>query len=558
MSTECYPIATLPHTTKLFRDFLAMGESAAPSPIREWFGADPRGHAWMSKPAASLVPASSHRTSALADALQAQSRAFGAGPAALANIERLRAGARAVVTGQQVGLFGGPLLTLLKAATAVARAKQATAATGVEHVPIFWLATEDHDLAEIDQVALLSKSAVETLRLGAKSHVAPVGNIAIDASINALLDEASELLHYAPVSELLRECYAPRAGYAPTFASGFARLMARLFADHGLVVMDAAGREFHALGASTLRFAIEHAEELESALLARTAELEAAGYHAQVLVKPGSSLLFLVSEINGAPHREPLRRAEDGSWKVGAGSSTKSYSTAELLAILAAAPERISPNALLRPVFQDTILPTTAYIGGPAEVAYFAQSVVLYQRILGRITPILPRLTATLIEPAIGEIMAQHEVALPDAMRSTEELAQRLAARAMPIETKRRLAETGNALDQALAAAQQYLGGLDESLGRSAAVSASKMRYQMNRLRRLAATFELHKETCLRKHAESITLHLFPNAHPQERLLAGVWFVAAWEAAHGDSSGFIARLVEEAASQCPGHQVIRL
>ena len=85
----------------------------------------------------------------------------------------------------------------------------------------------------------------------------------------------------------------------------------------------------------------------------------------------------------------------------------------------------------------------------------------------------------------------------------------------------------------------------------------SKMRYQMNRLRRLAATFELHKETSLRKHAEAITLHLFPHAHPQERLLAGVWFVAAWETAHGDSSGFIARLVEEAASQCPGHQVIR-
>jgi bacillithiol biosynthesis cysteine-adding enzyme BshC len=551
MSTECYPIATLPHTTKLFRDFLAMGESAAPSPIREWFGAEPRGHAWMSQPAARV------HSGALADALQAQSHAFGAGSAAFANIEKLRAGARAVVTGQQVGLFGGPLLTLLKAATAIARAKQATAATGVEHVPIFWLATEDHDLAEIDQVALLSKSAVETLRLGAKSHAAPVGNIAIDASINALLDEASELLHYAPISELLRECYAPREGYAPTFARGFARLMARLFAEQGLIVMDAAGREFHALGASTLRFAIKHAEELESALLARTAELEASGYHAQVLVKPGASLLFLVSEINGAPHREPLRRAEDGSWKAGAGSSTKSYSTDELLAILDAAPERISPNALLRPVFQDTILPTTAYVGGPAEVAYFAQSAVLYQRILDRITPILPRLTATLIEPAIGEIMAQHEVALPDAMRSTEELAQRLAARAMPIETKRSLAETGNALEDALAAAQQYLGGLDESLGRSATVSASKMRYQMNRLRRLAATFELHKETSLRKHAEAITLHLFPHAHPQERLLAGVWFVAAWETAHGDSSGFIARLVEEAASQCPGHQVIR-
>jgi bacillithiol biosynthesis cysteine-adding enzyme BshC len=553
MSAECYPIATLPHTTKLFREFLAMNESAN-SPVRAWYGAEPLGSEWM-KPAA----ASSHAT-ALADALDAQSRAYGAGSATLANIAKLRTGARTIVTGQQVGLLGGPLLTLLKAATAVARARQATAETGIEHVPIFWLATEDHDLEEVDQVSLLSKKSVETLHLNAKAHAAPVGNIPFDARINALLDQASELLHHAPICDLLRECYGyqPANNNGPTFASAFARLMTRLFAGHGLIVMDAAGRDFHTLGASTLRFAIEHAEELEVALLARAAELEAAGYHAQVLVKPGASLLFLISEVKGAQNRQALHREPDGSWKAGTGNSATSYATAELLAILDAAPERLSPNALLRPVFQDTILPTTAYVGGPAEVAYFAQSAVLYQRILGRIAPILPRLSATLVEPSIGAMMAQHEVSLPDAMRSTEELAQRLAARALPIEAKRRLADAGNALDVALTAAQEYLAKLDASLARSAEVSASKMRYQMGRLRRLAATFELHRESSLRKHAEAISLHLFPNAHPQERVLAGVWFLAAWESAHGNSSGLIARLVEEAASQQPSHLVIHL
>jgi bacillithiol biosynthesis cysteine-adding enzyme BshC len=558
MSTECYPIATLPHTTRLFRDFLAMGESAN-SPVRAWYGAEPFGSEWM-KPAT----ASAHAT-ALADALDAQSLAFGAGPATLANIAKLRTGARAIVTGQQVALLGGPLLTLLKAATAIARARQATAETGIEHVPIFWLATEDHDLEEVDQVSLLSKSAVETLRLGAKPtpYAAPVGNILLDTSIDALLDRASDLLHHAPICNLLRECYAsqPANNGVPTFASAFARLMTRLFAEHGLIVMDAAGREFHSLGAPTLRFAIEHAEEMEAALLARTAELEAAGYHAQVLVKPGASLLFLISEVEGTlgvKNRQALHCLPDGSWKTGTGNSATSYSTAELLAILNSAPERLSPNALLRAVFQDTILPTTAYIGGPAEVAYFAQSAVLYQRILGRITPILPRLSATLVEPSIGAMMAQHEVSLPDAMRSTEELAQRLAARALPIEAKRRLADAGNALDVALTAAQEYFAKLDASLARSAEVSASKMRYQMGRLRRLAATFELQREASLQKHAEAMTLHLFPNAHPQERVLAGVWFLAAWESTHGDGTGLIARLVEEATSQCAGHLVIRL
>jgi len=566
MSTECYPIATLPHTTKLFRDFLALSDSGAGSPMRGWYGSEPMGSQWM------RPPAPSGHAAALAAALERQSMAFGAGPDTLANIAKLGHGARVVVTGQQVGLFGGPLLTLLKAATAIARARQATAATGIEHVPILWLAAEDHDLEEVDQVSLLSKTSVETLRTADARFpgiAVPVGEILFQGHIDGLLDQASELLGYAPICDLLRECYAyqPANDSGPTFAGAFARLMTRLFAGHGLIVMDAAGRDFHSLGAPALRYALEHAEQLEAALLTRTAELEAAGYHAQVLVKPGASLLFLVSEVEGMKSRQALRRLPDDTWRAGAGNSAKSYSTADLLAILDQSPERLSPNALLRPVFQDTILPTTAYVGGPSEIAYFAQSAVLYGQVLGRVTPILPRLSATLIEPAIAAIMAQHEVSLPDAMTTADELAQRLGARAMPIEGKRRLAVAGNALDEALAAAHEYLGSLDAALGRSAEVSASKMRYQMNRLRRLAATFELHRQASLLKHAEALTLHLFPEGHPQERVLAGVWFLAAWEAAHGEGpvaadaipgAGLIARLVEEAASQCPGHLVIRL
>jgi len=111
MSTECYPIATLPHTTRLFRDFLAMGASAAASPLRQWYGAEPLGSAWMFSPRPN---AARTNAAALADALERQSLAFGAGAATLANISKLRDGARAIVTGQQVGLLGGPLLTLLR------------------------------------------------------------------------------------------------------------------------------------------------------------------------------------------------------------------------------------------------------------------------------------------------------------------------------------------------------------------------------------------------------------------------------------------------------------
>ncbi len=483
---------------------------------------------------------------ALADALKIQATKFAAGEAALANIEKLREGAATVVTGQQVGLFGGPLLTLLKASTAIRKAKDATEASGREHVPVFWLASEDHDLAEVDQAAFLTKTEVETISLDLKAErPVPVGGLPIDAegTLDARLDYACDLFAWGPFADTLREAYA--AG--ETLASAFGKLLTKVFAPFGLIVMDAAGREFHALGAKALRGAIENAAELEAALLTRTSELESQGFHAQVLVAAGHSLLFLLDAETGA--RQALKRSGD-EWKAGA----KTYSTADLLAILAAEPERISPNALLRPVFQDTILPTAAYVGGPAEVAYFAQSAVVFEQLLGRITPVLPRLSATLIEPTIAKVMEQHEVDVRGVWdaKTVDALALKFGARALPIEAKRKLAAVGNAMDAELTALTEYAEGLNAELAKAAGVSASKMRYQMNRLRRMAASFELQKEASLRKHAAAIMLHLLPDGHLQERVLAGAWFLAK------DEGSLLDTLVEYAGLECPGHRVLFL
>jgi bacillithiol biosynthesis cysteine-adding enzyme BshC len=490
----------------------------------------------------------------LATLLLEQAERFGAGGEARANIERLRSGAAAVVTGQQVALFGGPLLTLLKAATAIRKAQDATKRSGRTHVPVFWLATEDHDLAEVDQVALPTKTTVETLTLGLKPGVAkPVGGLRVDGEsvegrgrLEAVLEQASELLSWAPVAEVLRASYGSDEG--TTLAQGFGRLLTSVFAEFGLVVLDASTRAAHALGASVLRAAVEQAEELEAALLQRTAELSRGGYHAQVLVTRGHSLLFLLDVETGA--RLPLRRTAEGQWKAG----SKVCSAAELRKILESEPERLSPNALLRPVFQDAILPTAAYVGGPAEIAYFAQSAVVYERVLGRVTPVLPRLSATLVEPALAKLMEQHEVQLPQLWeaKTAEALAQRLGARAMPIEGKRKLAAAGNALDAELTALIEYMTSMSADLGRTANVSASKMRYQMNRLRRVAANFELQRESSLRKHANALMLSLLPEGHLQERLLAGVWFVARY----GEDLPRL--LVEHASQECPGHRVLFL
>ncbi len=540
-AAECFPISVLPHVSALYQAYLGLGGTDSSVAAAGWYGpgllGGPFAGSWMGRP----VAGGTDRVR-LAEELERQARGFGAGERTLGHIAQLAAGARAVVTGQQVGLLGGPLLVLEKAATAIVRAQEATARTGVDHVPVFWLATEDHDLAEVDQVALLTKTAVQTLRAGMKSGGAPVGDVVLGPEIEAVLAQAEELLGWAPLCELLRECYAP----GQTLGGAFGRWMTQLFAAQGLIVMDGSSRAFHSMGSATLRYALEHAEPLEEELITRSAALAADGFHAQVKVADGMSLLFLISEVDGAMQRVSLRRAGEG-WKAG----RDNFTTAELLAILEAEPERLSPNALLRPVFQDTILPVAAYVGGPAEIAYWAQSAVVYEQVLGAVTPVLPRLTATLLEPAIATVMAKDEVQLPDAMCSAEDLAMRLGARAMPIELKRRLAAAGNAMESEVEALVAYLGGMDASLGRSAGVSGSKMRYQMNRLRRLAARAELEKEESLRKHAAAITLAVFPDGHPQERVVAGVWYLARYE-------GLIETLMDAARGMCGGHAIVRL
>jgi uncharacterized protein YllA (UPF0747 family) len=261
------------------------------------------------------------------------------------------------------------------------------------------------------------------------------------------------------------------------------------------------------------------------------------------------TLLFLLSPgPEGKLERRALRRTAEGGWKSGA----RVLSAADLVHILDSEPERLSPNALLRPVMQDAILPTAAYIGGPAEIAYFAQSAVMYERVLRRVTPVLPRLSATLVEPEVAAVMARHEVQFPQVLqaRTADEMTVRLGARAMPVEGKRKLAAAGNALDGELGALLAYMESLSPDLGRAAGVSANKMRYQMNRLRRIAARFEAERMGSLRKQATTLLLHLYPDEHLQERLIAGVYFLAKV------GEALPQMLVEHAGQECPGHRVL--
>lgn len=533
-TADCTPITVAPGASRLFQDYCSGAEAARAfySPLT---GAD----IWRNAPASRT-----HHPVLLSELARQNPE-----PYAAHSLDALRQGGGTVVTGQQVGLFGGPLYTILKAATAVARARQATAA-GKPHTAIFWLATEDHDFAEINHVTFPSRRELKTLGYAnAPDAPRPVGGLVLDESITPLVDQAWELLGYSDAMEALAAAYKP----GRTLAEAFAEFFSKAFAQQGLLVLDASTRALHGLGAPVLQTAIERADELHAALLVRNNNLVAAGYHAQVAVGPQSSLLFLLDAKSGARvalKRQPPSASEpDGIWQAG----RESYATSDLVGILAAEPERISPSALLRPVYQDFLLGTSLTIGGPAEVAYFAQSAVLFEKILDRMTPVEPRLSATLIEPSVAELLRRHDLTLERVIAETpDSLTQLLAARAMPIEGKRLLAAAGNALDRELDPLLDWMRTVDEGLGRSGATAANKMRYQMNRLRRLAANFQITKEDSLRRHAEAICQSLFPHNTAQERVHGAAFYLARY--------GFdlAERLSQQAMEPCAGHALIWL
>ena len=533
MIPDCISFGSIPHTTRIFSDFLSYSHE-----IPRFFPIQP--DAAHIAALAKSMPRDLARQARVADALEKQNRAWGASEATLRNIQRLRDGAFAVVTGQQVGLFGGPLMSLFKAASVLALATEVQA-LGVDCVPVFWMASEDHDLNEVKQSLLLTHD-FQLAPFTAKTsgaEGAPVAHIRFAEGTNAIVAEAAKLLGESLATDYLRECYIE----GETLSGAFARLNTRIFAKHGLILLDPSDIELHRIAAPLFADALHRSAELDQAVLERNKELRDHGYHEQVKVTQQSTALFAL--VDGA--RVPVHRG-NGGFTVGG----QRFSGEELERRVAAAPEDFSANVLLRPVLQDYWLPTLAYIGGPAEIAYFAQAAVVYEKLLGRVTPILPRMSATLIEPRIERLLEKYQVELPELFHGECQLRDCIAARALPSDLKQNFEQARQAVEASVGRVSESLQKLDPTLVEAAARAASKMLYQVERLEKRAAQAQLRRDEVLSRHAAQIENALYPHKSLQEREIAGLYFFAQ----HG--SALIDRLVELAQARCPEHKVLRL
>ena len=539
MKSECLPFSQIPHTTRLFSDFLSDY-----SKVQQFYPRSAYFNQWF-KDEASNLSYVAERREAVSMILDRQNQSWNASAKALENVARLRAGASVVVTGQQVGLFGGPSFTIFKALTAIKLADQATR-SGVDCVPVFWLATEDHDLAEVNQLSIPGPDgSLQKLTAPAEGlSNAPVGTVRFGSEIDAVVEAASGLLAPGEISDFLREAYRP----GETFGNAFARLLARLFADWGVILLDSADPEFHRIAEPVYRAAIERAADLDEALLSRGKALESAGYHQQVKVTSSSTLLFTVR--NGA--RVPVHRRVNGDGSAEFLIAEERISKADLLSRITSSPWDFSGNALLRPVIQDYLLPTLAYTGGSAEVAYFAQVAVVYEMLLGRVTPIVPRFSATIVEPKPKTFLERYGLRLADLFQGPENLREQMASRTLPEELQSAFDQAEASLEKSLAAIREGLARLDSTLVDSATNAASKMQHQLSQLRSKAARAELRQTEVLTRKADVLSNLLYPGKALQEREIAGVYFVARY------GREFLRDVYETIHPDCVDHQVISM
>lgn len=544
MKAQCLPFSQIPHTTRLFTDFLSYSPG-----VRPFFPRSPYFGEWVKAETPSL-PYDPSRRAKVSAILERQNTSWGASPQTLANIDRLRRGAGAVVTGQQVAVLGGPMFNIYKALTAVKLAEEATAA-GVDAVPVFWLATYDHDLAEVNHVSLPgSDGMLRTITTSSHSiDGAPVSEVRFGDEISPVVEEAVALLGDSEVSQFLRECYRP----GESLGSSFAGFFARLFAQWGVILLDASDPEFHRVAAPIYRAAIEGAEDLDAALLQRGQALEKAGYHQQVKVTPSSVLLFTLHDgVRTAIHRRVNGSNQATEFIIGGEAAAVKLSAAELLDRIAQTPEVFSPNVLLRPVVQDYLLPTLAYTGGSAETAYFAQAAAVYEILLGRVTPIVPRFSATLVEPKVQRWLGQYGVTVSDALQGADSFRQKLASRALPASLQAAFDRANKSVEESFSGLKDALAKLDPTLVEASETGASKIRYQLDRLRERAMAAELRRSEVVSRHAAVMSEVLYPNGELQERSVAGAYFVAR----HGTQ--LLRSLHETVRTDCHDHQILEM
>ena len=451
----------------------------------------------------------------LAAILTEQNRGYGCGPRTLANIQKIdRERACAVVTGQQVGLFSGPLYTIFKALTAVRLAERLSRSGAGPCVPVFWLASEDHDLAEIDHVAVVDKeNRLEEIRCGIPSPEAkiPASKILLPAEISEAIGRLQDLTldseFKTEIIEHLSDAYRP----GRSFVEAFAVWMTRLFTPHGLIFIDAGHPGLKEIGKDVFRREIAEDSPATGTALAASDRLSQGGYEEQVHLHPGILNIFFAER-----ERQTIQVGEGGFVVKESG---RKFTKDELLTVAAEKPHVFSPNVLLRPLYQDSLLPTVAYVGGPGEIAYFAQTKGIYEAFHLPMPVVYPRQTVTILEKKIEHVLTKYGLTVPDLWRRADQIISDEAKKQIPTALSEALRLAALHLEQDLGSIQSEAAALEPTLRESTDLALSKMNQQLRYLETKINRASAKKNEIEMRQLDKAMTHLTPNHHLQERVL---------------------------------------
>ncbi|MDQ3037071.1 MAG: bacillithiol biosynthesis cysteine-adding enzyme BshC, partial [Myxococcota bacterium] len=444
--------------------------------------------------------------------LAAQNARWGPSARRQAHLDALGRGAVVVVTGQQLGLFLGPLYTIYKAASAVRLAK-ALEAEGVAAVPVFWLQSEDHDWDEIRTTRWLGADGPREASLPQRPPSRARSSIAhervgegIEPVLEALGRDLREDEEGAAFFAQLSAHYRPDA----TLADAFGGLLASLFEPYGLLTFSPRDAALAPLAAPIHRRAIEDHEQLAAASIERAAQLEAAGKRAPIPIRADCALSFFhPSGPEGGRYR-----LMPGGATFGLSGAPESFDRAEVFRRLEEAPLELSTSALLRPVLQDHLLPTAAYVGGPTEVAYAAQLAPIYARFEIAMAPFVRRASFVVTSPRDRDALDALGLTLDDLGADETTLVQRLGRGPISDELEQLAASVRTGLEGMRGALEQ----LDPGLGKTATKSEATIEHALGKLQaraeRAAAARHPERLETLRRTLAALR----PGGAPQERV----------------------------------------
>ena len=513
--------------------------------LADFYAGDPRdGNAW--RDAITRACGHARERAALVEVLQAQQRRRNAPGEALASAALLADPTSvAVVTGQQAGLFGGPLFTLLKALTALQLAERVRAEHHIPAVAVFWVDAEDHDWNEVKACGVLdAETALKSISMGdlPGAHAGPVARVQLNETITGALAELQSALpstEFTPaLLDDLRQAYQPGAG----MADAFSRWIERVLGSRGLVVFDASDPAAKPLAATVFTREIERAGET-SRLAAEAGEaLAARGYHAQVTPHDASLALF---HMNAG--RDPIKLTP-GGFQV----ADITQSKAALLERVRQSPTEFSPNVLLRPIVQDTIFPTVCYVAGPSELAYLGQLRGVYESFGVPMPLIHQRATATIVDSNAMRFLSKHEVQL-EVLRAQDEAAlNELLIAQLPTSVEAAMQVAGDTIEQRMDALAGEVARIDATLEGAARSTLSRMQDDLKKLHAKIVQAAKRKDETLRRQFHHARAQAFPDGHPQEREIGFVTFLNKY------GPGLVDRLLEALPVEMGTHWVITI